>query len=249
MDCKTAQLFLEFARPQADELAAEDLRALDDHLASCPDCGAMANNERRIDDHLGRAMRAVEVPDRLREHLLLRLEAERGDWYKRWAGHGLRVAIAAAACLLLVVGGVYGYSQYRYWNRPALDADVIYKNTVQRQQLPLNRAEIEESFKDMGRETVLPDLNYGYLTAHGIALFQGAKVPQLVFNRDEDGKHDHAIVSVVSDQQFKLKDLAANYQSPGGYKYNVSILHQPGAAFAYVIVYTGDSYDWLNPPQ
>jgi hypothetical protein len=249
MDCKTAQLFLEFTRPHADELAADDLRALDDHLASCPDCGALAQNERRIDEHLGRAMRAVEVPDRLREHLLARLEAERGDWYKRWAGHGLRAAIAAAACLLLVVGGVYGYSQYLHWNRPALDPEKVYQTTIDQERSPPGRAEVEKSFQAIGVKTVLPDLNYRYLTAHGMGEFQGVVVPLLVFNQDDNERRNNAEVYVVSDQQFKLEELTANWQSPGGYKRSVMILHQPGAAFAYVIVYSGDSFDWLNPPQ
>jgi len=118
MDCKTSQFLLDYARPHAVDLAAEDLRALDDHLAQCPDCSAQAKNERRIDDHLARAMTAVEVPDRLRNHLLARLDAERGDWRRLRNSRIVRYATAVAACLLLAVAGAYGWSWYRNANRP-----------------------------------------------------------------------------------------------------------------------------------
>jgi hypothetical protein len=249
MDCKTAQLLLEFARPRANELPADDAHALEDHLTQCPDCTALAQSERRLDEHLGRAMRAVEVPDQLRAHLMNRLDAERSDCYKRWAGHGLRVAAAAAACLLIVAGGVYGWSQYRYWNRPELDPGEVWKAVFGKTVSPPDRAEVEKSFKDVGVQTVLPELNYRYLTAHGIATFQGVSVPQLVFNHDEDQGHNHAVVYVISDRQFKLQNLPANYQSPGGYQYKVSILHREGSAYAFVIVHTGETYDWLKPAQ
>jgi hypothetical protein len=247
MDCKTAQLFLEFARPHANELAAEDVRALDDHLASCPDCGVLARNERRADEHLGRAMRAVEVPDRLREHLLARLEAERGDWYKRWAGHALRAAVAAAACLLLIVGGVYGWSQYRWLNRPVPDIGKHQSDIIANLVSPPERADVEQKFKKQGFVTVLPDFKYRYLKTYGIAEFQGASVPQLVFSLDgDDSVRENAIVYVLSDKQFKLAEMQRSVSSPSGYPYKVDVLHQPGGSFAYVIEYTGNGYDWLK---
>jgi hypothetical protein len=247
MDCKTAQLFLEFTRPQTKELAAEDVRALDDHLASCPDCGLMALNERRVDDHLGKAMRAVEVPDRLREHLLARLEAERGDWYKRWAGHGVRVAVAAAACVLLIVGGVYGWSEYRWANRPVPNIPDFQHEIMTGLVSPADRAEVEQKFKTQGIVTVLPDFKYRYLKAHGIAEFQGVRVPQLVFSLDgDDSVRENAIVYVLSEKQFKLAEMQTSVSSPSGYPYKVDVMHQPGGSFAYVIVYTGNGYDWLK---
>jgi hypothetical protein len=241
MDCKTAQLFLEFARPHANELAGEDAHALEDHLAQCPDCGSLARNERRLDDHLGKTMRAVEVPDQLRAHLLNRLDADRNDWYKRWAGHGLRTAVAAAACLLLMVGGIYGWSQYHYWNRPALDSEVVSDWVRERQQSPPDRAAVEKSFKKMG--VVLPDFNYNYLKAYSIADFHGASVPQLVFSIDgDDNAHETAIVYVLSEKQFKLDHLTDADDT----SYKVAVQHQPGGPFAYVLVYSGKDCKWLN---
>src|SRR6185437_4010371 len=83
MDCKTARLLLDFVRPQAPELPAEEDGVLQNHLDHCPDCHSLARGERQLDERLGKAMLQVEVPAGLREHLLARLEVERGDWYRR----------------------------------------------------------------------------------------------------------------------------------------------------------------------
>ena len=42
MDCKTARLLLDFARPQAHELVAGRSAALESHLDRCPDCHRLA---------------------------------------------------------------------------------------------------------------------------------------------------------------------------------------------------------------
>jgi hypothetical protein len=254
MDCRTAQLLMDFVRPQAHELADEDVRAFEDHVTACPDCGSMAASERRIDEHLGKAMRAVEVPDTLRNHLLNRLDAERNDWYKRWAGHGMRVAVAAAACLFLVIGGVYGYSQYRYLNRPEPKLDLVKTEIFEITVSPPDRSKVEKWFKEeLGIATVLPDLKYRYLTTKGEGVFQGQKVPQLIFNLDDEtitpAVHQNAVIYVLSEKHFNLSELATGEPSITGYPYNVSVLHQPGGSYAYIIVHTGNSRDWLVNPQ
>ncbi len=249
MDCKTAQLLLDCARPHCNELDAEDANALEDHFAGCPDCAALARTERHLDEHLGKAMRNVEVPDTLRAHLLNRLDAERNDWYKRWAGHGLRTAVAVAACVLLVVGGVAGYLQYRYANRSAPNLDDLTWEYKQREQSPPERADVEAAFKKQGLVTVLPDFKYDNLRTYGIADFQGVQVPQLVFAVNGDGMNtprENAIVYVLSSKQFQLKDLTTSTPSPSGYQYSVDVQHQPGGSFAYVVVHTGNNYDWLK---
>ncbi len=279
MDCRTVQLLMDFARPQARELPDEDVRAFEDHVAGCPDCGAMAVNERRIDEHLGKAMRAVEVPDTLRNHLLNRLDAERNDWYKRWAGHGMRIAVAAAACLLIAVLGAWGYSQYAYSNRPEPDLEALNALLFRDNVSPPDRAMVEQRFKVPPQRfvTVLPDLNYRYLTASGMADFQGQLVPQLVFNFDMDeaanpgmrenaaggavlgpiawmarptSVHENAVVYVLSEKNFKLEGLRnTDPATSSGYRYKVDVLHQPGGSYAYIIVHTGNSLDWLVNPQ
>ena len=114
---------------------------------------------------------------------------------------------------------------------------------------PPDRAAVEKSFKQQGVQTVLPDLNYRYLTAHGTADFQGVQVPQLVFYRADNDGSNHAVVYVLSEKQFKLKDVPTNYVSPTGYQYKVTILHQAHGSFAYVVVHTGENVEWLKNPQ
>jgi hypothetical protein len=247
MDCKTAQNLLDYARPHAVDLAAEDVRALEDHLTLCPDCNAQAKHERRIDEHLSRAMKAVEVPDRLRNHLLAQLKAERGDMYRRRISSGLRYVAAVAACLLLAALSVFGWSQYRFANRPQPDLDSFVAQVIDNQRQHPDRAEVEKEFQQQhGVATVLPAFEYRYLTTYGMAKFQGALVPKLVFNCDNNEENAHAYVYVLSEKQFKLNKLTTPFQASTGYGYMVEVLHTPNSPYAYVIVHTGETYDWLK---
>ncbi len=101
MDCNTARLLLDFARPRPRELEAEEAGALEGHLDRCSECHGLADGQRRLDERLGQAMRQVEVPAGLHEQLLARLESERGEWHRRRFAHTARIAVAAAAVLVL----------------------------------------------------------------------------------------------------------------------------------------------------
>ncbi len=101
MDCRTARLLLDFVRPQAHELEAEEARALESHLDQCPDCHSQARGEQQLDACLSKAMRQVEIPAGLRDQLLTRLESARGDWYRQRFAHNARLLATAAAVLLL----------------------------------------------------------------------------------------------------------------------------------------------------
>src|SRR4051812_23626861 len=62
MDCDNARLYLPFLTPGGKDLDGREAEELHRHLAECSACNALAMNTRRLDQHLGRAMRAVEVP-------------------------------------------------------------------------------------------------------------------------------------------------------------------------------------------
>src|SRR5262249_5113539 len=109
MDCKTARLLLEFARPCQAELPAEDADALDAHLTSCGDCDALARAERAGDARIGQAMRDVPVPAGLRSAILAKLSADRGGPQIRRAGWTLRIAAAAAVLFLIACLGYVWY--------------------------------------------------------------------------------------------------------------------------------------------
>ena len=78
MDCRTAQILLPF-RDRPDELADDERAELEQHLAGCKNCAALARAERSFDDSVGRAMQNVVVPAGLREQIVGRLAIERGN--------------------------------------------------------------------------------------------------------------------------------------------------------------------------
>src|SRR5262249_22281362 len=101
MDCRNARLLLHFTRPEhPPELEADEAEALRAHLAECPECGVLAEAERRADECLGPAMRAVPVPPGLRERLHERLAGRPVAWYRRSWTRGL----VTAAAVLVAVG-------------------------------------------------------------------------------------------------------------------------------------------------
>jgi hypothetical protein len=245
MDCKTARLLLDFVRPGTPELEAAEARALDGHLAHCPECDTLARHEHRADHALGKAMRQVEVPNGLRAQLLARLEAERGDWYRRQFGHGVRAVLAVAAAVLVVWGLWWWYQP----GRSALNlAELHAQDTVAQPR----RVEVAGVFRRLGVDAPLPDFNYACLNSCGITELPGhpgKKVPWLEFVRTED-RHLRVRVYIVSDKEFDLKDLPQGPQpSLSGSDFTLTVVPRPSTPYAYLILYTGKDFDWLKPRE
>src|SRR5262245_7563408 len=110
MDCKTARLLLEFARPGHLELDPEESLALETHLRDCSDCGPIAQVERSLDEQLGHAMREVSIPADLRPRLLAHVAGARRSYYRRLAG---RLSLAAAVLVAVVAGAAYWMTSFR----------------------------------------------------------------------------------------------------------------------------------------
>jgi hypothetical protein len=245
MDCKTARLLLDFARPQASELAPEEAGALEGHLDRCPDCHGLARGERQLDEQLGRAMRQVEVPAGLREHLLARLESERGDWHRRRFAHHARLAVAAAAVVLL---------SWAAWHwlihraAPPVDPEqvaVAANNEIGEDP----RAALEAALKRMGVDTALsPHLNYHLLISPpSLAPLPGypdRNAPMLVFLQNRP-PHRHATVYLIAAEQ--IPDTAPPIVGSATYK--VEILPSAGERYTFLVVHDGDNLDWLRPPE
>src|SRR5437660_2739927 len=168
MDCRTARLLLEFARPRIAELPPSDGDALEAHLASCTDCDALARAEREADARLGQAMQAVPLPEGLRDRILARLEADRADQRRRRLGWTIR--FAAAAALLLAVS-LFALT-FLGKNKPELDLQALlfqHSNSSGRQTS-------ENVERDL-RSPAPAAFNYAFLNLHGTAYCQGKPVP------------------------------------------------------------------------
>jgi hypothetical protein len=245
MDCNNARSCFPYLRP--GELDGPEAQELHRHLAGCPECHALAAAQRRLDEHLGRAMRDVPVPAGLRAEILLRVAADRGDWYRRWAGHAARAAAAAVLLLGLGVGGVYWFTR-----PPArLQADLIVHSFIA--SPPGDAEAVDAELKPLGVGGAPAFFNYAYLAGRpalvGLPGYaeRNVKVPQFVFtlppNRDHP-RGEHAVVFVVSQRRFRL-DEAESYSD--GDKYHFALFRESDdAPFAYLVFYTGADWDWLK---
>jgi hypothetical protein len=240
MDCKTARLLLDYMRPQAAEMDAAEMAALEQHLTGCSECDAAARAERNLDRALAKAIQAVEVPAALRTRLLVQLEKERGDVYLRWFGHVGRVAAAAAAILLLV----WGIVAWRQSHLPSIDMDQAWSDLQAARVTPPNGDALADHFRRLGFDGPFPrDLNYSLLTYYGMGEFQGRQVPQLIFITAQGDAH--AEVRLISGKQFNLTNLPTGFQSPDGYPYKIAVWQYANEG-AEVVDYTGGDANWLR---
>jgi len=212
MDCKTARLLLDFARPLCPELEPADAEVLQPHLADCPECGPFAASERRLDDHLGRAVRDVPVPADFKQRLLNRLTKERDAWYRRWI---VRVGAAAAVVALVVMGTWY------LWPLPKPNVDQI-QNAMSAKAVAKEEA-VADYFRQRGLSRVMPSqFNFGQLRDYYVEEFEGRRVPALVFWGEEPfpgsdrGTRVFAKVLVLSAGQFNLNDLKERRKADSG---------------------------------
>jgi hypothetical protein len=237
MDCKNARLLLDYSRPLGTDLDAGEAEALESHLADCPDCGSLAQDERRLDDYIGRAVRAVPVPENLRADLLRRLAAERDAWYRRWLLRSAGAVAAAAGIILLVWGGLLVHQRFRPSFEPS-DISVDRSTSSPR--------EVEEWFRTAhGVKTVAPSdnlLRYTWLTYYGLEDLQGQRVPMLLFTYNGHDSQARAQVYIVTDKQFSgLEELVNQPRKvTGGYTVEV-FRNQDVADVYYVAVYTDGS--------
>jgi hypothetical protein len=241
MDCKTARLLLDFARPQARELEAEEAEALESHLDHCPDCHSQARGERLFDDRLGKAMRQVEVPAGLREQLLARLESARGDWYRQRFAHAARLCAAAAALLLL---GWVGWRWVReHWVAP-VDIQRV-ANAIGNDATEDPIARTARQLKALGAETPLSDdLDYHLLAGPPVLAelpgYPGRMVPSLLFVRNGRVARVYLIRenAIPKDTQDVID----------GSSFKAELLPPVGGPYRFLLIHDGDNRDWLLPP-
>lgn len=238
MDCKTARLLLEFAQPGDAELDEAEAQALRDHLHECPECAVVAAAERRADEHLGRAVRDVPVPEGLRERLLSRLGRERDAWWKRWALH----KVAAAAALFLA-----GWLGYTWWvgRLPAINvADVLDDHSQPR----MSPQAVEDWFGRRGLAMKTPPLRDDLLASYHVAVFRDKQVPLLLYVRPADGGGGGppvvAQVYVLSANQFDLKRTLEHGAFFNGSGQVAEVIKHPEFPdqYLYLIISTGGTH-------
>jgi hypothetical protein len=243
MDCRTARLLLDFHRPRAGELPPEEAADLERHLSACPECDALGRAERLADQHLGKAVRDVPVPDGLRRRLLDRLADQRRAANLRklaWAARGLAVA---AAVLLAVYSGFFWWQTHpRPFDLEGMRDHLFIKHTNPTPE------SVEQWFLDRDVRTVAPPaFNYTFLAHYEVAevhdRVQDRKVPHLVFANGGV----RASVYVITGEQFDLKALPEDPSLLDSAGFHVDIWpcdKHPNTRF--VVFYSGgDSLDPL----
>jgi hypothetical protein len=242
MDCKTARLLLDFARPEARELEAEEAAALERHLDHCPECHSQAYNERQLDDRLGKAMRQVEIPTGLREQLLARLESARGDLNRQRFAHVARLCVAAAAMLLLCWSGWYWVLQHFI---SPIDTQRV-ADAASNDAMEDPRVRTERALRGLGVHTALsPYLDYSLLVCPPAKAelpgYPGRNVPVLVFARN--GRV--ARVYLIDD-----KAIPKNTQElADGGSFKAKLLPSEGEPYRFLVIHDGDNINWLRPPE
>jgi hypothetical protein len=231
MDCNHARLLLEVAHPIATELDARETEQLAAHLASCPDCGALAENDRLADEQLAKVMRDVPVPDGFKFRLLNRLNAERDAWYRRW----LVRAGGVAAALVLAVGLVYA----TWWSKkPDPNWEAVAAEVNEMLYTP---ELVQEAFAAKGVTMEAPPrFDYNDLQLYGMADFQGKRVPYLLFFHKGTGDKDLAAfakVYVLSERDFNIHE--ARKQIHQGSRQSIRLLTFPDQPrYLYVVIHT-----------
>jgi len=228
MTCETARILLLFYRPgKTTDLAAEDVSALEGHLATCPTCAPLIAQQTATDGAIGRAVRQITVPGGLKDRLQTRTETEAGRlWRRKWT---MRIAATAA----VLITGFLGWNGDVAATRPAFDSW---------QLAAFNDELIQEPYRAgpefLGRQGVpgpLPeDFDFQKMTSHGFAKVQGQTVPVLEFRAGENGI---ARVYVLRPGQFSTKDATETQNST----VTVRLYRdRPAAGWTTVIVHTGN---------
>lgn len=209
MNCRSARRLLEFARPGVPELDACDLAALERHLAECPVCQSLHQNEQRGDGRLAAAMQAVPVPTDGKLAVVARLKSARRAW---WRSRLLGAAASILGLILLV--SLFD----RFWGRPVFDpmavAQSTYEQSGQFRSAEEARQIVNAWFRGIDRRLAAPaEWNYRFLAFFGRADFEGlSSVPVMVLTRGDAV----ARLYVVRETSFRNLDAVNSHVEEGG---------------------------------
>jgi hypothetical protein len=221
MECQDLRQLLAFLERKSEELDAEEHAALQKHLDACPDCAALAAQDRSADQAIGLALRNVAVPAGLKQHVLQRLAAERGTPWKRWA-------FAAAAAVVLATAGVVGI----VWTSvPKPDFIIGLQDNR-----TWNQDEVEHYLAEQGFPAkAAGNLKYDLLRQVDVILIKGRSVAKLTF---DDGVNS-ATVYIVDTRRHTF-----NFNGDPSIR---PLPTEDGSQFKYILHCRGDAH-WLMQP-
>lgn len=255
MDCELFKYLWRLARGESHRELGESLNSMRMHEAQCQSCRAWVSSELAVDDFLSREMARVEIPSDLGSRIRKRLEggttpprATQGVFPKRFFTRRRMIVGVLAATLMLLVGG----GTLFVFTRPIPVTDdswnLFWDDCFAWEVSPPDRDRVGNWFSSMGIRTELPvDVNYQHLVSHGIVVWDGRPVPQLVFaNPDGNGGRPAiAKVLVLSSKQFRLESL---FPLPGGQegsRTRVDFLPESNEKSLYLVSHAGEKIDWL----
>lgn len=255
MDCELFKYLWRLGRGEDHRELGESLISMRNHEATCESCGAWVASELSVDGFLSREIARVNIPSGMGDRIRKRLDGNptnanpaglipsRPPISKSW----IRVGILAATVMLLVSGwGFYALT------RPIPLTDdswnLFWDDCFAWEVSPPDRERVANWFSSMGIRTELPqEVNYQHLVSHGIVVWDGRQVPQLVFaNPDSNGGRPAiAKVLVLSSKQFRLESL---FPLPGGQegsRTRVDFLPESNEKSLYLVSHAGEKMDWL----
>jgi hypothetical protein len=222
MDCHLSRLMLAFRR---SDLTAEDVVALDSHLAGCPTCSAVARRDAGTDKVFAAAMTAVPVPSGLHAKLMIganaRLSAARWRKAAPWVG-----GVAAVVLAAFTAGGV------GWWNKPTLDTQAVAVEFDQNLDFAANG--VPAWLTEQGLPpTLLDGFDFRLPTFVGRSPLLGKEVPTVLFLNGPQV----ARVAIVPENRFRVDAAKLNdAQSSRG---NVKVFRRDGVYL--VVTFTTDS--------
>jgi hypothetical protein len=238
IDCSHVRMLWDLQRRESHELDAAELAALERHVGQCPSCLVWTQQERRADEAVGAAVRAVPVPEQLKGRIQARLRGERRPSRLPWA-------VAAAASLLITAGlGTY------LWLGALPELSIAdFDGESLGYVVALDAADgvekcaetVEAWFAQGGARISAPrSLRYEYLDFYEFKAVKGRQVPWLQFLHPGGGKAD---VYVIAADQFNVEELRQKANSPSLGARGHTIEVEDAGSYVYVIVYTGGSLE------
>jgi len=226
MDCRDAQFYLRLRRPGSDELDPDAAAALDRHLAGCPACAAAGRVLADFDAAVGRAMRAVPVPEGLRDQLFAEVATRRGAVLRRTTYRYL----AVAASVIVTCGLAFGvYSAAR----PTADMPALVMTQDELGQPQGAERQIAAFLKAQSLPALPEPFDPALFIHAGTESVQGRDVPVLIF-RERTGQ-GLAKVYAFRGSSFKLDAIRDEQAS----LFSAKPYPNATAGMTYVVVFTG----------